>query len=271
MDKDILSLIVLKISFADVLNLRATCKYIDRCIRSYNKFWFLKWLDRAYRFKGNPDEAEELKSINLGKKTCPIYSSLNIPYINCVYKDYYSSKYSAWPAIKLIDTVMLHPQYPIWVKEFQKVAPKEILKIKDYEEGYCNAKYCRLLFPDYECENHYKITIDKKYLLQNFPEIIDEKLVQIYNSQKNYFISYLNFKPKHDRCNLCKKIFNPKKEECNCIIRVHGLEDYYEGNTSWKNSQIPSYLTEGAKICDDCIDILMDKGELLFEEFEYEK
>jgi hypothetical protein len=51
LSKDVLGLIVLNQEFKDVLSLRASCKHFDKCIRSYNKYWFLRWLIRVYRFK----------------------------------------------------------------------------------------------------------------------------------------------------------------------------------------------------------------------------
>lgn len=46
LNKDILGILVLKLEIKDVLKLHLICKKFNEYIKSYNKFWFLKKLNR---------------------------------------------------------------------------------------------------------------------------------------------------------------------------------------------------------------------------------
>jgi len=48
--KDVLGIIILKLSYRDVLNLRATSKDLRDVIATFNKFWFLKYFKRWAKF-----------------------------------------------------------------------------------------------------------------------------------------------------------------------------------------------------------------------------
>lgn len=202
LDKNILSLIVIKLDFIDVLNLRATCKYFNRCIRGYKKYWFLKWLKRKYRF-------EKLEMmIEYGENKCP-KNKFNIPNIDCIYPDYWALSHEEKNDFST--TVKNDPLYPQWKKEFREINNSEFYDEYEIllEKGYCNLKYCQKTFPNHVCDfdPHYSDEINEEYIKQTYPEIIHEKLLNIYDFQTNYFNEYLNYKPEHKRCDYCKKIY----------------------------------------------------------------
>jgi hypothetical protein len=273
--KDVLGLIVLKLEFKDVLNLRASCKYYDKCIRSYNKYWFLRWLIRVYRFK-------KIFKFQLGKHInfdCRIQDfSFELPYIECVYPNYNNLNYEEQS--NLVNEVKKHPLYSIWTKEYREFIPKQY-EGKNYLDGYCNAKHFQYLFPDYVCKEfyHYSNKIDSKYLFQPYHEIIHERLFEFYETKINYFSQYCNFKPEHVRCNYCKHIYDVLEEFtidqfiCAAIITKEGIDifpasAYHPDKIVWKNI-LPTYLEIRENICDDCITILVENKELKILEQSY--
>jgi hypothetical protein len=291
LSKDVLGLIVLKLEFKDVLNLRASCKHFDKCIRSYNKYWFLRWLIRVYRFKN-------VFNCQLGKHkgcTCKIGNfSFELPYIQCVCPNHNDHE----KRNELLNEIKSNPLYSLWIKEYKESLSEEARNHKcnilcnmnciNIQEGYCKMKYFQVLFPNYICEDlsHYSIEINPEYLVRSYHEIIHDRLIEFYDLKINYFDHYTNFKPEHVRCKSCKQIFEMQKEFCgfhkfNCVGKIskigidnHSSTDSY--NLEWKDG-IPEYLSINDDICDDCILFYTEKGILKYvestessdEDFEY--
>jgi hypothetical protein len=272
--KDILGLIVHKLEFKDVLSLRASCKHFDICIRSYNKYWFLRWLIRVYRFKN-------VFNSQLGKHKgciCKIDNfSFELPFLICI-----CPNYNYLINKEQLEAVKKSPLYFTWIEEYKKNYSSKIKLSheKIYLEGYCNMKYFQTLYPDYVCEilDHYSKEINPEYLIQYEIGIINNRLIEFYDTKNNYFHQYINFKPKHVRCNCCKRVYDKfsKKSICVCasVITDEGIEYIFEKGVTysiylsekllWYNS-LPKNLKKGKKICDDCIKSFIEKGILEYE------
>ena len=141
--KDVLGIVILKLPFVSVLNLRATCKNLNEIIKKYNKYWFLRWNRRKYRFifvkeeryseigghKGIRFEFEE-KIFCLPLFKC-VHPNISINYKNLKEDCYKSQKYN------------------VWKNNFKETG---IPNIQKYEDGYCIAEYCKSMFPEHVCK-----------------------------------------------------------------------------------------------------------------------
>src|SRR5436190_19880657 len=82
MQKDILGLLILKLNIKSISNLRLTCKYINSCILSYNKFWFFRYFIKN-KFQILVEKGH-LKHIFGTKKKLPNGEIFIIPLLVCL-------------------------------------------------------------------------------------------------------------------------------------------------------------------------------------------
>lgn len=59
LSKDVVGMIVLKLDYIDVLNLRIVSRKFENTINNFNKFWYLRWLKRRYEFYYDSEEYNE--------------------------------------------------------------------------------------------------------------------------------------------------------------------------------------------------------------------
>jgi len=282
LNRDILGIIILKLFYVDVLNLRATCKYYSETISKFNKFWFLKWLVRVYRFK------HIYKDIYGYSKNLYHYDKyelngvkFKIPHFSCIYQGQDSYEEVKQKCFK-------SASYLKWKTEFKNLFPKntEYNNVYlNYEVGYCVMKFLNV----YSCqkikcdangggESVYNFKIVEDYLHQNDINVINENLIELYNIKNNYFHELINFIPKHVRCSHCKIIYNlyDQNERSNfdgeyfvavgCDSKIYntGIETSSNDHFLWKNG-LPKYLKKNESICNECIEKFI-KQDILMEE-----
>jgi hypothetical protein len=255
--KDVLGIVILKLPFVSVLNLRATCKNLNEIIKKYNKYWFLRWIRRKYRFIFVKEERYSEIGQHIGRRFELEEKLIYLPLVRCVHPNISSINYE-----NLKEDCYKSQKYNVWKNNFKETG---IPNIQKYEDGYCVGEYCKSMFPEHICKDikHYSVNIDEKYLDQSNIGILHEKILKFFNTHENYFENLLSYKPeKHIRCNNCKCIYEAYAKNideewylskyCNKLIYNNGIEtgDFMYFWTSGK----PNNLKKGDKICDACFD-----------------
>jgi hypothetical protein len=242
--KDVLGIIILKLSYPDVLNLRATSKDLRDVIATFNKFWFLKYLKRWAKF--NQFDRYLCTHINYSYRIDNYM--LDISYIQCLTPNE-MKKYA-------FRVVREHEKYNSWLNEFERITKSDFKRIR---KAYIREKYLKDKYPNHKCKNleHYSKSIDEKYLEQTNINVINDALILYYCFEFSYFDLFVSFKPKHARCSYCKTIY--PDDSTFYIIDNLGVNrnvlNYY-----WRNLEKPKYLKIGEHLCDYCVRDFVHQG-----------
>lgn len=214
---DVLSIIVSNLYVPNILNLRLTCKVMNNYILTRNKFWFVQFCYIKYpgtipkllkyiEQNENSEKCRKYKRIikaitirNCNKFPLKIHTPLKIPPLRCIYPDFMelnteNPEIYEQMIINITSLTIHHPEYETWRNYISNLL-KDIItnnnkELNDYVIGYCRYKYCIEKYPDFVCiyNDHYEINIKTQ---MDCIDILDEKLLTIYDPNLNYFEKYL--------------------------------------------------------------------------------
>jgi len=237
---DVLSIIVSNLYVPNILRLRLTCKVMNNFILTRNKFWFVQFCYIKYHGtipkllkyieqNENSQKCHKYKRIikaitirNCGIKN-KIYEQtlripLKIPPLRCIYPDFIeltteNSEIYEKMVKNITSLTINHPEYETWRTYIFNLLKDLITHndkvLNDYIIGYCRYKYCIEKYPDFVClyNDHYEINIKTQ---MNCIDILDEKLLTIYDPNLNYFEKYLYRILKNKFVNKFSSIPQPK-------------------------------------------------------------
>tara|TARA_R110001599_G_scaffold347607_1_gene574032 strand:- start:122 stop:745 length:624 start_codon:yes stop_codon:yes gene_type:complete len=193
LSKDILGIIVVNLSFKDVLNLRLTCKKYNEYITGYNKYWFVKVLPYMQL------KSRHVKPFVNMKNKQGENIKISLFWLECVTPE-------KTKTITEIDLeVVSHVDYKKWQEKLRKklhFTAEEMEKslntysYKRFAKGYYRGKYLKQKYPNHICPDfsHWGSTPKDKWLQQESVNLIHPEVTEYYQPDVNYFSIYVDLR-----------------------------------------------------------------------------
>lgn len=248
--KDVLGIIILKLSYRDVLNLRATCKDFRDVIATFNKFWFLKYLKRWEKF--DTDQFDRYLCTHINHSFIIGHRIVDISHVQCLTPD--QMREHSFHIIKE------HEKYNTWSNEFKSITDDE--ESESLRRAYIIQKYLKDKYPNHKCTDltHLSGSIDEKYLEQTNINVINDALKKYCFFEFSYFDVLINFKPKHERCSYCKTMYPDNLN----FFNIHSsFVNLGWSKLYWKNLEKDLKIEE--YLCSQCVRDFQEQGFFLSE------
>ena len=172
--KEILGILVAKISLHTTLNLRLTCKNINYKIEKYNKYWF------SLYFKKNMFKV--LKESNCLPEHIKIrgYYKMEIPYMTCM---------TDRKGDDVDQSIVNYYKFDNWDQEAKNLGYAN----KVVRMDYCRYMYLKETEPDFICHNSTHYGPYPNYIFSTSDiNILDNSISCFYKSEINYFLKLKN-------------------------------------------------------------------------------